>query len=703
MGSRMSLPGDPGDRDPYLWLEVVEGAEALAWVAERNRATHAALAEGQPAFDALRARLRAAFDAEDRIPHLRKLGDHYYNFWQDEENPRGLWRRTTLEEYLKPAPDWEVVLDFDALGRAEGEGWVFAGAPVLVPGYDRALVRLSRGGADAVVVREFDLAARRFVEDGFALPESKGQVAWAGPDEIFVATDFGPGSMTDSGYPRIVKLWRRGQPLGEATTVFEGETSDVSVRAWADLAPGFETEIVTRSRDFFNDDRFIRRGGELIPLDLPSDAGIALHRGRLFVTPRADWETGGRTFPAGSLLAIGLDRFLVGGRDLAVLFAPTESRVLAGFSPTRNHVLVNILDNVRHRVEVATPGEAGDWSVALLAGVEDGAARFRSIDARAVDPDADDRYFLVTEGCLTPPALALGWVGEGEGEGGAPAVLKREPARFDAEGLAVAQHWAISADGIRVPYFEVSRPGAGAGAAAASPPRPTLLYGYGGFEVAETPRYLLTAGAAWLERGGAYAVANIRGGGELGPAWHRAALKAGRRRAFEDFIAVAEDLVRRGVATPARLGIIGGSNGGLLMGNMLTMRPDLFGAVVAHVPLFDMRRYHRLPSGASWLAEYGDPADPAEWAFLRTFSPYHNVEAAGRVDYPRLLITTSTRDDRVHPGHARKMAAKMLAMGHDVLYHENVEGGHAGAADNAERAHLWALVFRFLWEALGDP
>ena len=512
--------------------------------------------------------------------------------------------------------------------------------------------------------------------------------------------------MTDSGYPRIVKLWRRGQPIGEAATVFEGEASDVSVRAWADLAPGFETELVVRSRDFFNEDRFLRRGGELIPLDVPSDAGFAVHRGRLFVTPRADWETDGRTFPAGSLLAIGLDRFLGGARDLAVLFAPTERRVLAGFSPTRNHVLVKLLDNVCHRVEVATLGAPGaaasvaaGWSVAPLPGAEqdDGAGRFRSIDARAVDPDADDRFFLVTEDFLTPPALALGSVGEGE----APAVLKREPARFDAEGLAVAQHWATSADGTRIPYFEVSRPDGATAAAAAGPPRPTLLYGYGEFEVAETPRYLPTAGAAWLERGGAYAVANIRGGGELGPAWHRAALRAGRHRAFEDFIAVAEDLVRRGVATPARLGILGGSNGGLLMGNMLTMRPGLFGAIVAHVPLFDMRRYHRLPAGASWMAEYGDPDDPAEWAFLRTFSPYHNVEA-DRADYPKLLITTSTRDDRVHPGHARKMAAKMLAMGHDVLYHENVEGGHAGAADNSERAHLWALVFRFLWGSLGD-
>ena len=679
------MPSGSNDRDPYVWLEELDGADALAWVTERNRATHTALA-GPPGFDALRERLRSAFDAEDRIPHLRKLGEQYYNFWQDGENPRGLWRRTSLEEYRKPAPDWEVVIDLDALGRAEGEPWVFAGAPVLVPGYDRALVRLSRGGGDAVVVREFDLVTKRFVADGFSLAESKGEVAWAGPDEVFVATDFGPGSMTDSGYPRIVKLWRRGRPLDEAVTVFEGEASDVSVRAWADLAPGFETQLVCRSRDFFNDDRFIRRGRELVPLAIPTDAGCTIGRGRLHVTPRGDWETGGRAFPAGSLLAIGLDRFLAGARDLVVLFAPSEGRHLAGYSPTRNHVLVNILDNVRSRIEVATPGAAG-WTVAPLPGTGDGAG-FQSIDARAVDADADDRYFLVTEDYLAPPALALGSVGE------APARLKREPARFDTAGLAVAQHRATSADGTPIPYFEVSRPGRSAA------PRRALLYGYGGFEVAETPSYSPVVGAAWLERGGVYVVANIRGGGEFGPAWHRAARKAGRRRAYEDFIAVAEDLLRRGVATPERLGILGGSNGGLLMGNMLTMRPDLFGAVVANVPLFDMRRYHRLHAGASWMAEYGDPDDPADWAFLREFSPYHNVEAGA--GYPKLLITTSTRDDRVHPGHARKMVAKMLAMGHDVLYHENVEGGHAGAADNAQRAHLWALVFRFLWGALGD-
>ena len=675
--------GDSTGEDPYLWLEEVDGADPLAWVAERNRATRAALAE-DPGFDSLLERLRALFDAEDRIPWVRKRGDWYYNFQQDAEHPRGLWRRTTLEEYRNPAPDWEVVLDLDAQGRSEGERWVYAGAKVLVPGHERALLRLSRGGADAVVVREFDLVAKAFVEGGFSLPEAKAGVSWAGPDEIFVGTDFGSGSMTDSGYPRIVRLWRRGQPLDEAATVFEGEVRDMAVSASADLTPGFETQLVCRRRDFYHQDRFIRRGGELIPLDIPSDAGCTVHRGRLYITLRSDWATGGRTCPAGSLVAVALDRFLAGERGVTVLFAPAGSSALAGFSPTRNHVLINVLDNVRGRIDVATPTADG-WTVAPLPRVD--GKGIRTVVAEAVDPDADDRYFLTTEDYLTPPALALASVGE------APVVLKRMPARFDAEGLAVAQHWGTSADGTRIPYFEVSRPGADG-------PRPTLLYGYGGFEVSETPWYSPAVGAAWLEPGGAYAVANIRGGGEFGPAWHRAALKAGRRRAYEDFIAVAEDLVRRGVTMPGRLGIIGGSNGGLLVGNMLTMRPDLFGAVVARVPLFDMRRYHRLLAGASWMAEFGDPDDPGDWAFMRAFSPYHNVVAG--VDYPKLLITTSTRDDRVHPGHARKMAAKMQAMGHEVLYHENVEGGHAGAADNAQRAYLWALAFRFLWEALGD-
>ena len=677
----MALLGCSTDVDPYLWLEDVGGDEALEWVRERNQATLEAFA-GDPGFESLERRLLGIFDADDRIPFVYKAGDWYYNLWQDEANPRGLWRRTTLEEYRKPDPAWEVVLDIDALGRDEGENWVYAGAPILVPTYDRCLLRLSRGGADAVVVREFDLVAKAFVEDGFSLPESKGSVAWAGPDEIFVATDFGPGTMTDSGYARIVKLWQRGQPLEEATTVFEGESSDVSVGAYAELSPGFEMQFVFRGRDFYNSDRFIRRGEELLPLDIPSDAGYAVHRGWLYVTPRSDWKTGDSTYATGSLVGIKLARFLAGERDFAVLFVPGEGTALAGYSLTRSHVLINILDNVRNRVEVATPGPDG-WTTAPLQGIDP--AGFQTIDADAVDPDGDDRYFLTTTDYLTPSALSLASVGED------PVVLKRAPSKFDAGGLSVAQHWTVSADGTRIPYFQVSREDT-------NDPSPTLLYGYGGFRIPQVPGYSAGTGAAWLERGGVYVVANIRGGGEFGPAWHQAALKEDRPRAYEDFIAVAEDLIRRDVTTPEQLGTMGGSNGGLLMGNMLTMRPDLFGAIVAQVPLFDMRRYHELLAGASWMAEFGDPDEPDEWAFIESFSPYHNV--LEDVDYPRLLVTTSTRDDRVHPGHARKMVAKMRDMGHDVLYYENVEGGHAGAADNAQRAYMWTLAFRFLWDAL---
>jgi len=677
------LTGCTKGEESYRWLEDVEGDEALSWVAERNRATEAALAS-DPAFARLRDRLKATFDADDRIPYIYKAGDWYYNFWQDADNPRGLWRRTTLDAYREPDPDWEIVLDFDALGRDEGENWVYAGASIIVPGYDRCLLHLSRGGADASVVREFDLVAKTFVEDGFTLPESKGTVSWAGPDEVFVARDFGPGTMTESGYPRVVKLWRRGQPLDQATTVFEGEVTDVSVGAYADLSPGYYRQFVSRNRDFYNSDRYVRQDEALLPLEIPADSGYAVHRGWLYVTPRSDWTTGGRTYATGSLLAVGIDDFLAGERDLAVLFEPGEGTALAEYSLTRNHVLVNVLDNVRNRIEVATPRPDG-WTLEPLPGVD--ASGFQTLDAGAVDPDRDDRYFLDTTDFLTPPTLKLASVGED------PAVLKRAPAKFDAGGLAIAQHWATSADGTRIPYFEVSREDA-------EGPRPTLLYGYGGFRISQVPRYSAGTGLAWLERGGVYVVANIRGGGEFGPAWHQAALKAQRPRAYEDFIAVAEDLTRRRVTTPTQLGIMGGSNGGLLMGNMLTMRPDLFGAIVAQVPLFDMRRYHELLAGASWVAEFGDPDNPDEWSFIEAFSPYHNV--SGDVEYPPLLVTTSTRDDRVHPGHARKMVAKMQALGHDVLYYENVEGGHAGAADNAQRAHMWALAFRFLWTTLTD-
>ncbi len=676
--------------DPWLWLEDVSGEAPLAWVGERNARTLEAYAEGA-AFAAARDRFKAILDSEERIPYVSKRGDAWYNFWRDEDNPRGLWRRTTLEEYRKESPAWETVLDVDALAEEEGENWVLKGAEYRRPDYRRCLVLLSRGGADAVVVREFDLVEKAFVEGGFFLPEAKSSVDWAGPDRLFVGTDFGPGSMTESGYPRIARVWERGTPLAEARTVFEGARQDVSVSAWADLGE-YPREFVRRAVDFWNGETYLHRDGDLVRIEAPASANVSVFRERLFLRLTEDWTVGGTTHSAGSFLAADLESFLAGERGFETLFAPTATVSLDSVSLTRNHVILTLLDNVVYRLEALTPGADGWRRRALPAG-----GRYDSAYAVAVDRESSDAYFLHINGYLTPPTLAYGTLGGGlAGEAPAPEipaeVLKTTPALFDAGGLAVTQHFATSADGTRVPYFGV-RPTGGDG------PKPTLLYGYGGFEISLTPGYQALTGAGWLEAGGTYVVANIRGGGEYGPAWHRAALRENRPLAFEDFAAVAEDLIAREITTAGQLGIMGGSNGGLLMGNMLTRRPELFGAVVAQVPLFDMRRYHELLAGASWMAEYGDPDIAAEWAFIRGFSPYHNLTP--EADYPPVLVTTSTRDDRVHPGHARKTVAKLAAMGHDVAYYENVEGGHAGAADNAQSAFMSALAYAFLREHLG--
>lgn len=668
--------------DPFLWLEDVTGDKALGWVKQRNAASTAALAETEQ-FEQLKQRLLDILDSDDRIPLISKAGDYYYNFWRDAENKRGLWRRTTLDEYRKDEPAWETVLDLDKLAEAENENWVWKGVDFQEPGYERCLISLSRGGADATVVREFDVTTGAFVEDGFFLPEAKSRVAWRDLDSVFVATDFGEGSLTDSGYPRIVKQWRRGTPLTEAETVFEGRQQDVSVGGYRTQAEGFERDFVYRGITFWESELFHRRDGKLIKIEKPDDAIASVYRDLLFIELRTDWSVGDQKYPAGALLVTDFEAFQAGQRDLEMLFEPTERKSLVGYSPTPNYVVLNELDNVRNRVYLLSRSE-GRWQREALPG----APEFDRVNISPVNPDESDDYFLTQSGFLTPLTLFFGTLGGDE-----PEKLKESPAFFDTEGLEVSQFEAISKDGTRVPYFQV-----GPADLKRDGEAPTLLYGYGGFEVPLLPQYSGTVGAAWLEQGGVFVVANIRGGGEFGPRWHQAALKANRPRAYEDFIAVAEDLVKRKVTSPRRLGIRGGSNGGLLMGNMLTMRPDLFGAIVCAVPLLDMQRYHKLLAGASWVAEYGDPDDPGQWEFIRTFSPYHNVRQD--TDYPPILFTTSTRDDRVHPGHARKMVARMNRQGHDVLYYENIEGGHGGAADNAQLAFMSALQYTFLWKQL---
>ena len=614
---------------------------------------------------------------------MQKRGAHYYNLWQDAENPRGLWRRTSWESYLQDEPEWEVVLDLDALGSEEGENWVWKGSSWLLPDRSRCLLSLSRGGADATVVREFDPERKRFVDDGFTLPEAKTQVAWKDRDALYVGTDFGEGSMTESGYPRVVKLWRRGEPLEDAQTVTEGEATDVFTYAYRDQTVGFERDFVYRGVTFYTNEMFLVEDSGLRKLDKPDSASASVHREWLLLELRDDWTVGGRGYTAGSLLVTKFDAFLAGERGFDVLFAPTERSSLSGWSGTKNHLLVNVLDNVRNIVYAATPGAKG-WALEPLPGLPE----FGTISASPVDDEEGDDYWLTVTDYLTPTSLWRGTIG-----GGPPRRLESLPAFFDTSGLVVEQREATSKDGTRVPYFLVMKEDA-----ARDGSNPTLLYGYGGFEVSLTPGYSASVGASWLERGGVYVVANIRGGGEFGPRWHQAALKANRNKCYEDFAAVAEDLIAAQITTPRHLGIQGGSNGGLLMGNMTVMYPGLFRSVVCQVPLLDMLRYHKLLAGASWMGEYGDPDVPEEAEWLRRYSPYHNVDAD--TTYPKVLFTTSTRDDRVHPGHARKMMARMLEQGHDVLYYENIEGGHGGAADNQQAAFMSALAWTFLWEAL---
>lgn len=670
------------NEDPYLWLEDVEGEKALDWVRARNAVSTEKLG-GDPRFEQVRADLLEILDSNARIPYVGKMGGYYYNFWRDKLNPQGVWRRTTLEEYRKDEPKWEVLLDIDALGKAEGVNWVWAGADCLRPDYDRCLIDLSRGGADATVTREFDVSDKAFVEGGFSRPEAKGQVNWIDIDTVYVSTDFGDGSMTDSGYPRIAKEWKRGTPLSEARTIFEGQASDISVGAYRDDTPGWERDFVYRGLTFYTNELYLRgEGDKLTKLDLPDGAQKGVFREWLSVELRQPWAVGGKEHPAGSLLAIRLDAFLAGSRDFDVLFEPTENTSLASAGATRDYYFINVLEDVKNRIYVLTPGEDG-WKKEPLVG----APQFGTVGISAVDADESNAYFMTVADYLTPTSLLMGEIGK------QPEVLKQLPAFFDASPYRIEQHFATSKDGTRVPYFMVSRKDL-----QLDGDNPTLLYGYGGFEVSLTPGYQASVGRAWLADGGVYVVANIRGGGEYGPRWHQAALKANRNKAYEDFAAVAEDLIARKVTQPKRLGIQGGSNGGLLMGNMTVMYPQLFGAVVCQVPLLDMKRYHLLLAGASWMAEYGDPDKPEEWEFLRKYSPYQNV--AGDVDYPPVLFTTSTRDDRVHPGHARKMMALMEAQGHDVTYYENIEGGHGGAANNAQSATMGALAYTFLKQKL---
>ncbi|HFC8536881.1 TPA: prolyl oligopeptidase family protein [Neisseria bacilliformis] len=677
-----------GQDDPHLWLEDIAGEKTLEWVKSRNQTAEQQLMTADSA--KMQADIMGVLTAQGKIPYVSKRGNYYYNFWTDAQHQQGLWRRTTPAEYRKPNPKWEVLLDIDALNRQEKENWVWHGADCLKPDYSRCLVSLSRGGADADVTREFDLNSKKFVENGFYRPEAKGSLGWIDRDHVFVSTDFGAGSLTDSGYPREVRIWTRGTPMASAQKIFAAGQKDMSASAARDHAKGFERDFVYRTVDFYNDELYLLDQGRLKKIeDVPNSVKKGVVRRYLTLSPREDWTLNGKTYKAGSYLVADFDAWMRGKRDITVLFEPDAHTSLNAAVWIKNHVVLNLLHDVKNRIVVLD--ERKQWKQGGIKDLPDNS----KIYAYAVDEDNSDQVWLTVGGYTQPDTLYLA------DAAGPSEKLKSAPAFFPAADYTATQYFAVSKDGTRVPYFVVAHKNL-----KADGKNPTLLYGYGGFEVSMPPHYSGTVGRAWLERTdqtgrhGVYVVANIRGGGEYGPAWHRAALKENRHKSYEDFAAVARDLAARKITSPEHLGAQGGSNGGLLMGNMITQYPELFGAVVVQVPLLDMQRYSKLLAGASWMAEYGDPDKPEEWAYIRTFSPYHLFDPAKK--YPPVLFTTSTRDDRVHPGHARKMMAKMEAAGKDVLYYENTEGGHGGAANSKQQAHMNTLAYAFLWQKLGN-
>ena len=676
--------------DPYLWLEEVEGERAMEWVKAHNARTFAVL-QGDPRYDTLHQQALDIVQARDRIPGVGFNRDGTLsNFWQDADHVRGVWRQTTVDSFRTAEPQWETILDIDALAAAENANWVYKGVNCLAPEERHCLVSLSNGGKDAVTLREFDAVTKTFVEGGIVLPESKGGASWIDKDTLLVSRDFGPGTLTNSGYPMVVKRMKRGQSLDQAETLFTGQPTDVSVSGYTlrDADGVVKAVLINRSVDFYSSETWrVTDDGALTQLQLPAKSDISgLVDGRLLVSLKQDWTApSGQDFKTGDLIAWPLEAWLADPAAPAQLvLRPTERQAIEGVNVTRNRLVVALYDNVRGSVRVYTPADQGDWSYTTLDLPQNVSVGVGSAS------ETDDRVFVSVTGYLNPSSLWLA-----DAATGAVDQVKSMPAKFDATGMTVDQHEARSADGTLIPYFVVHK---------ADMPldgsNPTLLYGYGGFESSLLPGYSATVGKLWLERGGVYVIANTRGGGEFGPRWHEAALQQNRQRAHEDFQAVALDLIARDITSQPKLGIMGGSQGGLFMGAMLTQRPDLINAAVIQVPLFDMLRFHKLLAGASWIGEYGDPDIPEQRAWIERYSPYQNLRAGQ--PYPEVFIHTSTKDDRVHPGHARKAAARLEELGYPVLFYENTDGGHAAGANLRETARRLALEYTYLSRRLMD-
>ncbi|QFT78387.1 prolyl oligopeptidase family protein [Erythrobacter sp. THAF29] len=684
----MDESGVPGpEQDPYIWLEEARSEKALEWVEKENQRTLAAL-ETDPRFEQLKAEALAIYDSEDRIPYVSFRPDGLYNFWQDKENPKGLLRRTTLESYQTDEPEWETVLDIDALAAEEGKEWVYKGSTCLPPALTKCMIALSDGGEDATILREFDTSTKSFVEGGFAIEEkSQGGVSWIDEDTLLVGRDFGEGTLTESEYPFTSRVWKRGTELADAPEIFRGEPSDV----WAgasllrDNTGTIHARTAFRGVSFHEAEYYVEKDGEWLKLDIPKKASpYGIVDGHLLYTTDVDWEVDGKVFPADSLIAVDLEEWKANpnGAEKTLVWAPGERQTKRGGAITGNALFVGLLDNVVGKVLKFNYVD-GEW-VSEQVELPDNA----TVGIAASSDETDQIMFTVTD-FLNPTTL---YYADGTDT---PRVIKTSPSYFDNTGMSVEQHEATSADGTKIPYFVVKPAGM-----EMNGKTPVLMSGYGGFQIPRLPGYLGTTGKLWLERGGAYVLANLRGGGEFGPGWHQSAIRENKQRTWDDFIAVAEDLVDRGFTSPQHLGIQGGSQGGLLVGTAFTQRPDLFGAAIVAIPLFDMLRYHEIGRGASWIGEYGDPRIPEQRAWIEGYSPYQKI--AEGVNYPTPFFWASTADDRTHPAHARKGAAKMAGLGHDYYYFEDTVGGHSGGVDNEQRAKLQALQYIYLMQQLMD-
>ncbi|MER9477037.1 prolyl oligopeptidase family serine peptidase [Mesorhizobium sp. M0520] len=676
------------DHDPYLWLEDVEGERALDWAASQSARTLGKF--GGTQFDRDRDALTAIFDGPDNIPLITRCGQYLYNFWRDAGNPRGLWRRTTLAAYLKADPQWELLLDLDALAAGDGEDWIWGGASLEPERRQRAVLRLSRGGSDAVVHREFDLGSLSFVAEGFNLPEAKGDIDWLDPDTLLLSSALGNGMATRSGYARTVRLWKRGADPLTAPVIFETGFESNGVSGQLDRIAESERLWFIETPAFFEKiGRIGDRSGPKMQIDLPRDARWNGFGDWLAVRPRKPWTVGRTTHAADALIGISLSSFIAGDRGFVTLFESRDRRSLQSFFWNNGKLIISYLVNLVPRFEMFTPGRQ-EWTRRALDTVPaEGTVHLWPLDAEHHETNGE--VLVSAQDPITPPQLLLFDL-NAAAPLGAPVIMKREPESFDASGLVVTRHEAVSTDGEMIPYTQI-------GPANVSGDAPVHLTAYGGLGISLLPHYNSSLGKLWLERGGTCVLANIRGGGEFGTRWHEAGRREGKRLAHDDFAAVAADLVRRGITVSRRIAAEGGCNGGLLIANMLTRYPERFGALFCRVPLVDMRRYTRLLAGAIWIDEYGDPDKADDWAFLKEISAYH--AATPGQPYPPVLLATTKRDDLVNPGHARKMAAKLQALGYPAYFYEASAGGHGYGKNGRERAAFIALGNKFLRSAIG--